>query len=153
MSKTPYGFLNNPGTAINAMNILGVDQILANHGGGGRPLEMVRLTALEPRREPFVAVLFQPHGTINASVTRIGNANSTSVLPMYRSVLDSALQSQAQLVVTPEYSVPWGLIREIARGPLRPPRGALWVLGCESTTPDELDAFAAELSAVLPFAK
>jgi hypothetical protein len=66
---------------------------------------------------------------------------------MYRSLLDSALQSQAQLVVTPEYSVPWDLIREIGAGAQRPPRGALWVLGCESIRPDELEVLQLELQA------
>ena len=39
----------------------------------------------------------------------------------------------------PEYSLPWALIREIIQGTPRPPRGSLWVLGCESITSNELD--------------
>jgi hypothetical protein len=127
------------------MNIVEVSEILAQHGSGGDPLQIVRLSALEPRREPFVTALCQPHGTIHASAIRIGNANSGAVLPMYRSLLHDALHSQAQLVITPEYSAPWDLIREIAAGPLRPPRGGLWVLGCESITPDELELLRVEL--------
>jgi hypothetical protein len=129
------------------MDIVEVDRILAQHGGGGQPLRMVRLNALAPHREPFVAVLCQPQGTVHASAIRVGNADTAVVLPMYRLMLDGALQSLAQLVVTPEYSVPWDLIREVAAGPLRPPRGALWVLGCESITPDELEALRIELQA------
>lgn len=45
-----------------------------------------------------------------------------------------------QLAITPEYSVPWALVREILAGAERPPHGSLWVLGCESITPAELDA-------------
>jgi hypothetical protein len=121
------------------MNIVEVSHVLAQHGGGGQSLRMVPLIALEPRREPFVAVLCQPYGTIHASAAGVGNANPPAVLSIYRSLLDEALQSQAQLLITPEYSVPWNLIREIAAGPRRPPRGALWILGCESITPDELE--------------
>lgn len=131
------------------MNIVEVAQVLTQHGGRAAPLQMVRLSALEPRPEPFVTVFCQPHGTIHASAVRIGNADSAAVLPMYRSMLDGALRSQAQLVITPEYSVPWDLIREVAAGPLRPPRGGFWVLGCESITPDELEAFRVELQANL----
>ena len=64
---------------------------------------------------------------------------------MYQEMLNDALQAQAQLVISPEYSVPWDLIRRIADGAPRPPRGALWVLGCESITPAELDALEAHL--------
>ena len=59
---------------------------------------------------------------------------------MYRAFLNDAVASQAQLAITPEYSVPWALITEIIEGTtLRPPKGSLWVLGCESTTPSDLD--------------
>lgn len=121
------------------MNIIDVNQVLAQHGREGQPLQMVRLSALEPRREPFAAVLCQPVGTIASTPGRIGNADSHTVLPMYRALLADALQSQAQILITPEYSVPWDLIREISAGPQRPPRGALWILGCESVTPEELE--------------
>ena len=58
---------------------------------------------------------------------------------MYRAFLDDAVESQAQLAITPEYSVPWALIAEIMDGGPCPPKGSLWVLGCESITPSELD--------------
>src|SRR5688572_31264750 len=102
------------------MNIVDVNQRLAQLGGARQPLRLVRLRALEPRRDPFAAVLCQPHGTIHASAARIGNANSAAVLPMYVGMLNDALQAQAQLVITPEYSVPWELIRQIAQGALSP---------------------------------
>src|SRR5688572_27706004 len=130
------------------MNIVDVNQLLAQSGGTGQPLRLVRLGALEPRPDPFTAVLCQPHGTIHASVARIGNTNSAAVLPMYAGMLNDALQIQAQLVITPEYSVPWELIRQIAHGAPRPPRGALWVLGCESITPADIDALEASLQPV-----
>ena len=100
---------------------------------------MSRLSALEPRAEPYSALLCQSHGTIHTSAARIGNSDSQAVLPMYRAFLNDAAESQAQLAITPEYSVPWALIREIIQGTTRPPRGSLWVLGCESITPSELD--------------
>lgn len=65
---------------------------------------------------------------------------------MYAAFLTRAVSSQAQLVVTPEYSTPWSLIDEIARGTMRPPDGAVWVLGCESITPDELETRAAQIN-------
>ena len=121
------------------MHIIDVGQFLAQDGDTGAPLRMGRLSALEPRPEPYFALLCQSHGTIHTSTTRIGNSDSQAVLPMYRAFLNDAVASQAQLAITPEYSVPWVLIREIIQGTPRPPKGSLWVLGCESLTPSELD--------------
>ena len=58
---------------------------------------------------------------------------------MYRAFLNHAVASQAQLAITPEYSVPWESIREIIQGTPRPPKGSLWVLGCESINFSQLD--------------
>ena len=104
----------------------------------GGPLRLYRLSALEPRPGPYFALLCQPHGRIHASTARIGNSDSHAVLPMYRAFLNGAVASQAQLVITPEYSVPWALIRELIQGTMLLPKGALWALGCESITPSEL---------------
>jgi hypothetical protein len=64
---------------------------------------------------------------------------------MYRAFLNDAVGRQAQLAITPEYSVPWALIREIVDCAPRPPHGSLWVLGCESITPAELDVLQREM--------
>jgi hypothetical protein len=124
------------------MNIVDVQQMLAQHRDGADPLRMRRLGSLQPVPGQYSALLCQPHGTIHASAARIGNADPPSVVPMYRAFLNDALASQSQLAVTPEYSVPWALISDVAltQGAPRPPHGSLWVLGCESITPDELDA-------------
>lgn len=128
------------------MIIVDVAQVLANHDGGTGPLQLRPLAALEPRREPYFALLCQPDGTIHASDARIGNSDPVAAAPMYAAFLTRAVSSQAQLVVTPEYSTPWSLIDEIARGTMRPPDGAVWVLGCESITPDELETRAAQIN-------
>ena len=108
---------------------------------------MSRLTALEPRPEPYYALLCQAHGTIHASAARIGNSDSHAALPMYLAFLADAVANHAQLAITPEYSVPWALIRQIiTEGGPRPPKGSLWALGCESITPEELDTVRAAVS-------
>jgi hypothetical protein len=130
------------------MEILDVVQVLAQHRDGADPLQLKRFSALEPRLQPYVAILCQPNGTIHACPARIGNADPASVRPMYAAFLNDAVTYQAQLAITPEYSVPWDVIRDIALvgGSPRPPHGSLWILGCESITPDELDAFQALLT-------
>ena len=122
------------------MHIVDVGQVLAQHADGAAPLRMSRLTALQPRPAPYYALLCQPHGTIHASAARIGNSDPQAAVPMYRAFLGDAVASQAQLAITPEYSVPWALVAEIIHGTPRPLKGSLWALGCESITPGELDA-------------
>ena len=121
------------------LQIVDVQQFLAQQGDTVGPLQLGRLSALRPSAAPYSALLCQAHGTIDISETRIGNSDSQAVLPMYRAFLAHAVESHAQLVITPEYSVPWSLIEEIVQGALRPPQGALWVLGCESIAFNELD--------------
>src|SRR2546423_8676019 len=98
------------------MNVVEVHQLLVQHQNAADRLGMRRFRALNPRPEPYFALLCQPHGTIHASVGRIGNSDQQAVVPMYRAFLGDAVGRQAQLVVTPEYSVPWTIIREIVNG-------------------------------------
>jgi hypothetical protein len=128
------------------MLIAGVDHLLAASENAADRLRMQPLLALEPRREPYFALLCQPHGTIHASTARIGNSDSESVQPMYRGFLNRAVERQAQLVVAPEYSIPWAILTEVIAGHLRPPNGSLWALGFESITPDVLEAIGADLA-------
>ena len=121
------------------MHIVDVEELLAEEGSAEGPLQLRRLSALQPRPAPYFALLCQAHGTIHASNARIGNADSQAVVPMYRAFLNDAVASQAQLAITPEYSVPWAIITKIIDGTPRPPKGSLWALGCESITPSELD--------------
>lgn len=125
-----------------AMNIVDVTQVLLAHSLRAQPLG-----ALEPARTPYRALLCQPHGAIHGSTDRVGNADSAAAVPMYRAFLDDAVRHQAQLVVTPEYSVPWRVVDDIIAGQVRPPVGALWALGLESITPNDLEALAATLGA------
>jgi predicted amidohydrolase len=127
------------------MQIIDVEQFLAQHDVAN-PLRPLSIAVLDPRREPYQALLCQPHGTIHASHNRICNSDSAASAQMYLALLQEAIDRQSQLVVTPEYSVPWGVIGDIARGPLRPPMGSLWALGSESITPDELEALRASLA-------
>lgn len=121
------------------MQIRDVGEVLA-HDDAARPLRMHPLAVLDPRREPYQALLCQPEGTIHASRARIGNVDQAGAARMHLALLQEAIDRQSQLVVTPEYSVPWAVVDQIARGPLRPPMGALWALGCESITPADLEA-------------
>lgn len=129
------------------MEILGVNQVLSEDADAARRLVALPLRVLEPTPNPYFALLCQPHGLIHSSADRIGNADSAAAAPLYRRFLEEAVRTQAQLAVTPEYSVPWLVIDDIIEGGLRPSVGALWTLGFESITPDELTVLAARFAA------
>ncbi len=130
-----------------AMDIVGVATALSEHPNPTRRLRIKPLDALEPTPEPYSALLYQPHGVIHASAARMGNADPGAAAPKYRSFLDESVRTRAQLVVTPEYSVPWAVVDDIIAGAVRPANGALWALGCESLTPHELTALRDRLEA------
>jgi hypothetical protein len=127
------------------MQIIDVEDFLARQDVTN-PLRPYSIAVLDPRREPYQALLCQPHGTVHASHNRIGNSDSAASAPMYLALLQEAINRQSQLLVTPEYSVPWCVIENIARGTLRPPMGSLWALGFESITPSDLEALSASLA-------
>ena len=105
-----------------------------------RPLSPHPLDALRARPEPYQALLCQPAGTLECSADRIGNMDSNAAAAAYRALLQRATSCHADLVVTPEYSVPWLVFDDIIQGRLIPPPGALWALGSESITPGALRA-------------
>ena len=111
-----------------------------------RPLSLQPLDALQARPAPYQALLCQPGGTLESSPQRIGNLDSTAAAPAYRALLGKATTSHADLVLTPEYSVPWSVFNDIIQGHLIPPEGALWALGFESITPVELRRLAAAVA-------
>lgn len=129
------------------MDIVGVATALSEHPDPNRTLRIKPLDALEPTPEPYLALLCQPHGVIHASASRMGNADPGVVAPKYRRLLDESVRTRAQLVVTPEYSVPWVVVDDIVSGAVRPATGALWALGCESIAPHELSALRERLEA------
>jgi hypothetical protein len=120
------------------MQIVDVNEYLGAYDKD-EPLRLEPIAVLEPLREPYQVLLCQPHGILHVSRDRIGNANPEASAQMYGALFREAIDRQSQLVVTPEYSVPWMVIDEIARRALRPPPGSLWALGFESITPDDLD--------------
>ena len=116
-----------------------------------RPLSLRPLDALQARPAPYQALLCQPSGTLESTTQRIGNLDRDAAAPVYRGLLGKAMTNHADLVLTPEYSVPWSVFNDIIRGDLLPPAGSLWALGFESITPAELRALdAAVVAAAQP---
>jgi hypothetical protein len=109
-------------------------------------LELLPLRALAPDRDLYHAMLLQPQGLIEATDKRVGHADSDMGAAMCRAFLDTAVDKHADLVVTPEYCLPWSVVADIVNGNIKPDQGAIWVLGCESITPDDLMSLATEVN-------
>ncbi len=122
------------------MEFVRVNEKLANEDNS---LSVLPLKILQPSRDLYDALLVQPLGTMQSTEQRVGHADQDSAIKLYQDLLNKACEHAVDLVVTPEYCLPWRVVEEIAETNLKPKQGALWVLGCESITPDALEAFKA----------
>ena len=127
-----------------AITIVDVEEMLRQWP---RPLTLSRLQALNPAREPYRALLLQPAGVIEANDTRVGHADAALGHSLCSGFISNAVQAHADLAVAPEYCIPWSVVDEIIEGQYRPPVGSLWVLGCESIPPAEIQALAERCNA------
>ena len=123
------------------MEFVRVNDKLANEGNS---LTILPLKILQPLRAPYDAMLVQPIGTMQATELRIGHADQDTAIKLYRNLLNIAFEHNVDLLVTPEYCLPWQLVEEIVDTELKPKQGALWALGCESITQKELSTFKAK---------
>lgn len=123
-----------------AIRVVDVEGVLASREPNA--LTLVLPHALDPAREPYRAILLQPEGAVEATHDRVGHADVRLGQAICRGFLSSAVENNADLAIAPEYCVPWAVVADILDGTRRPARGGLWVLGCESITPADLEALA-----------
>ena len=126
------------------ITIVDVEDVLAQQP---HPLTLATLQALNPAREPYRTLLLQPTGIIEANDVRVGHADAALGHAICSGFIATAVKAHADLVVAPEYCVPWTVVGEIIEGRHRPPVGALWVLGCESIPPTEIRLLAEQCNA------
>jgi len=119
------------------LEIIPVEQRLKREG-----LDPPRLNALQADDTLYTVLAHQPPGHIRIAPGSIGNANSVEAKQRTAAFLQLAATagSQPDLVVSPEYSVPWEALLEAIEQGVVPEEGKLWVLGCESLPLGELDA-------------
>jgi len=118
------------------MQIYSITQILSDAG-----LAAPDLRVLNPNHENYTALLLQPEGDIEADANGVRNADQVLARRQYAAFLSQAASEQTAVVVTPEYSMPWQVIEDSLQAGIAPAEGALWVLGCESITIGNLNAF------------
>jgi len=126
------------------MQITPVAEVLASEG-----LSDPVLSALEPNHNNYTVLLMQPRGQIEASTAGVRNRDRELARRQFARILPDAQHTQADLVITPEYSFPWEtLVAAIKEGTV-PGQGKLWALGCESIKYNELETLKQDLA---PFA-
>lgn len=126
------------------MEIKQVAGVLAPTGLGAPVLNL-----LVPNECNYTALLMQPHGEIEASAAGVRNRDRSLARRQFGKFLDDARETQADIAITPEYSMPWeSLVAAIKQGTV-PAEGRLWALGCESVKLSELETLKEDLA---PFA-
>lgn len=119
------------------MKIVPVEHRLKREG-----LEPPRLNALQADDTLYTVLTHQPAGRIRIAPDSIGHADSVEAKQRTAAFLQLAATagSQPDVVVSPEYSVPWEALLEAIEQGVVPEEGKLWVLGCESLPLGGLDA-------------
>jgi hypothetical protein len=100
----------------------------------------LNLEVLRPNTQPYNVLLFQNKGVFDSRHNFFGNESDES--HKFNSFFNRAKEENTELIVTPEYSCPWGSIYNILDNSINfPALDKLWVLGCESITPDDFIEF------------
>jgi len=126
------------------MEIKPVSEVLTPAGLG-----VPTLAALVPNVANYKVLLMQPHGEIEGGVAGVHNSDIDLAQRQFGRFLHDARETHADLVVTPEYSMPWAVLVEAIEGGIVPEQGSIWVLGCESIAYNELESLKQDLA---PFA-
>lgn len=125
------------------MQLYSMTQLLSDAG-----LAPPQLQVLTPNHENYTALLLQPQGNIEADASGVRNADQVVARQQHSAFLEDAAAERVGLAITPEYSTPWGTLSESIQRGVFPEPGALWVIGAESTTQEQLSAFIADMSGV-----
>jgi len=104
------------------------------------------LNALIPNESNYTVLLLQPRGEIEASAAGVRNRDRDLARRQFGRFLNDARETQPDLVVTPEYSMPWRTLIGAIKAAAVPAEGKLWTLGCESIRYSELEQVKQELA-------
>jgi hypothetical protein len=106
-------------------------------------LRLPTLRALVPDTHFYQALAIQPTGEITARHDFIGNADRLVAISKFSDFMRLAVENACELVLSPEYSCPWEVLGNAIEQQNLPQSGKLWMLGCESITPAELNGMKA----------
>jgi hypothetical protein len=104
------------------------------------------LNALVPNENNYKVLLLQPHGNFDSSSAGVRNRDRELAEKQYAQFLADGHQTDADLVMTPEYSMPWDSLTSAIESGIVPRQGKLWALGCESLKYSEIEQIRERLS-------
>lgn len=122
------------------MKIMPVNDVLQTAG-----LLAPDLNVLRASNENYRGLFLQPHGDIEVSSEGVANKDANLAAQQYATFLLRAHSSAADLVLTPEYSMPWRALIDALRADRGPAQGVLWAIGCESVKVLRLESLQDEL--------
>jgi hypothetical protein len=105
------------------------------------------LNALKADDTLYTVLALQPEGHICITEDEICHANRGKAQLQMQAFFQGIVgkEQQPDLVICPEYSVPWNVLLELLEEGVVPQAGKLWVLGCESLPLGRLDEYRARL--------
>jgi hypothetical protein len=112
---------------------------------GERGFQSPNLAVLAPNVDEYSLFASQPKGDIDVCAERIGNRSQQDAIQMSTRMLKRAAELAVDLMIAPEYSVPWRALIDSILADYGPPSGCLWALGCESITIAELETLQSRL--------
>ena len=122
------------------MNIKKIDAILKKNN-----LRPPYLNVLIPDEYLYTSLLIQPDGKIE-TIHGVRNLNREMANVQFKEFLNDAIETQADLVISPEYSMPWDILIEAINSGKAPKPGKIWVLGCESIKYEVLCALKTQIA-------
>ena len=123
------------------MKVKQVAEVLALEG-----LNAPTLNVLMPNEDNYSVLIMQPQGNINASGVGVQNRDRDMAASQFKQFLEKAKQTRADLVITPEYSMPWEVLIAGIKENNVPELGKLWALGCESIKYSALEELKQDLA-------
>jgi hypothetical protein len=109
-------------------------------------LQHPRLNALQANEEQYRVLILQPQGKVRLTENGVGyfdGEHELAVESFFKTATDA--DRTPDVVVCPEYSVPWEVLLRCVEGNVLPQEGRLWVLGCESLQLGKLDEYRERL--------
>lgn len=108
-----------------------------------RRLRLPELNVLVPDAQLYEILAIQPGGVIGYNDEFLGHAAHDLAISKFDHFLRLAVEKNCDLVLSPEYSLPWDSLQTAIANNNLPDEGKLWILGCEAITPDQLRTFEA----------
>ena len=110
-------------------------------------IENLDLEALQFNSNAYSVLLYQHLGDFLPTPTKFGNSNNVESHRKFEAFIRLAKVENVSLAITPEYSCPWSVIRDIlSNEEIQPSNGKLYAIGCESITRDELNTLENDFS-------